>query len=420
MEPKQQQKDILVIGFALFAMFFGAGNMIFPPHLGLETGNQWPLGFFSFTFADAGLALVAILALVTGSSDSLDGLLRRLGRVPALLLSSACFLCIGPLLAIPRTAASTFELAVQPSFSLGSVPFSFLYFALVLALTLRPTKVIDIVGKILTPALYVCLLALIIKGVITPLGPLAETAANGVFLSGLMSGYQTMDVIAAVVFIILIADTLNKRGYNKEEKTRITIFSGVIAALGLTIVYGGLTYLGATASTLYGLEISQTELLLAIVDHLLGNGGVLLLGVIVALACLTTATGLTSAVAAYFARFIPQKRGYEILVVIICLFSAVVSNFGISTIVAFSGPVLNIVYPAILVVILLSFFDKPIANDNVYRFSVGGALLASIFATLLPETAAVLPLESFGFGWLLPAAVCGVIGWFIKPKKQSM
>ena len=134
MEPKQQQKDILVIGFALFAMFFGAGNMIFPPHLGLETGNQWPLGFFSFTFADAGLALVAILALVTGSSDSLDGLLRRLGRVPALLLSSACFLCIGPLLAIPRTAASTFELAVQPSFSLGSVPFSFLYFALVLAL----------------------------------------------------------------------------------------------------------------------------------------------------------------------------------------------------------------------------------------------------------------------------------------------
>lgn len=244
---KKQRKDIWVIGFALFSMFFGAGNMIFPPYLGLETGTDWVTGFLSFTFADAGLALVAIVALVFGSG-SLEGMLRPLGKVPSVLLSIACYLCIGPLLAIPRTAASTFELAIAPSFSFGPVPFSFLFFILVFAFTIRPNRVVDILGKILTPALYLSLLILIIRGIATPIGPIAETGFDGAFLSGLMVGYQTMDVIASVVFIILITNTLENRGYAGKEKVKITILSGVVATIGMMVVYGGLTYLGATAT----------------------------------------------------------------------------------------------------------------------------------------------------------------------------
>lgn len=419
---KKQRKDIWVIGFALFSMFFGAGNMIFPPYLGLETGTDWVTGFLSFTFADAGLALVAIVALVFGSG-SLEGMLRPLGKVPSVLLSIACYLCIGPLLAIPRTAASTFELAIAPSFSFGPVPFSFLFFILVFAFTIRPNRVVDILGKILTPALYLSLLILIIRGIATPIGPIAETGFDGAFLSGLMAGYQTMDVIASVVFIILITNTLENRGYAGKEKVKITILSGVVATIGMMVVYGGLTYLGATATTIYSAHgISQANLLLGIVQHLMNSGGIVLLGITAALACLTTATGLTSSAAAYFSKLLPGKYSYPAFVAAICIFSAVVSNFGISTIVAFSAPILNIIYPAVLTTIALSFFQKHL-HDNVFRFSTAAALITSTVTTLWPYVSSAplweLPLSKYGFGWLLPTLLFGAAGWFVKPRRQT-
>ena len=208
---KKQTMDVLVIGFALFSMFFGAGNLIFPPKLGLQTGQDWAIGFTSFTIADAGLALVAILATIRGTGE-LDGITRRVGRLPSMLLGISVFLCVGPLMAIPRTAASTFELGVGPVFRTDArVLFAVAFFLLVFVLSVRPSKVIDIIGKFLTPALYVSLLVLIVQGLIHPVGQVADLGDTGAFATGIAAGYQTMDVFAAVIFTVLVTQTLRER-----------------------------------------------------------------------------------------------------------------------------------------------------------------------------------------------------------------
>lgn len=420
---KRQRMDIIVIGFALFAMFFGAGNMIFPPLLGLQTGTQWLVGFGCFTFADAGLALITILAMVR-SSGSLDGITSRNGHITSLMLGLGVFLCVGPLMAIPRTAASTFELGIAPLLPINSFVFSIIFFALVFLLTYRPSKVIDIIGKFLTPALYIGLLVLIINGIISPLGPILVTDTQNTFATGIMAGYQTMDVFGAIIFTVLLTSQIKDRGYTEKQRTGVILKAGLLAAVGLTIVYGGLSYLGATASSLYPSTIGQSELLLGIVDRLMGNGGTILLGLIVALACLTTAVGLTSATAEYFAQMAHNKVRYTTFVAAICVFSACVANFGISTIIAFSSPILAIIYPAILTLIFLSFFSQKITNDNVFKFASAGAFIVSTLTVLSTYSDVfafinVLPLSKYGFSWVLPTIAFALIGAFIKPKTRA-
>ncbi len=421
---KKQTMDVLVIGFALFSMFFGAGNLIFPPKLGLQTGQDWAIGFTSFTIADAGLALVAILATIRGTGE-LDGITRRVGRLPSMLLGISVFLCVGPLMAIPRTAASTFELGVGPVFRTDArVLFAVAFFLLVFVLSVRPSKVIDIIGKFLTPALYVSLLVLIVQGLIHPVGQVADLGDTGAFATGIAAGYQTMDVFAAVIFTVLVTQTLRERQYEGKERMSIVIRSGLVAAIGLTVVYGGLAYLGATASSQYSATVGQSELLLGIVQQIMGRPGICLLGIVAALACLTTAIGLTSAAASYFSDLTKNKVSYKAFVILICVFSAVVSNFGIKTIVAFSSPILTVVYPAMLTLIALSFFDGKIKNDWVFQLSTGAALLVSLCTVLSEYIGGLsfihrLPLSSLGLGWILPAIVCGAIGFFLPCKKRT-
>ena len=380
---KNRSKDIIVIGFALFAMFFGAGNMIFPPKLGLETGSQWALGFASFTFADAGLALLTILALIRGTG-SFEHLARRAGRFPAAFLGLCVFLCVGPLMAIPRTAASTFELGVAPIFHTeGRVLFSIFFFAVAFVLAARPSKVIDIIGKFLTPALYVALLVMIFQGILHPMGrPEAAAGAAEVFATGIKAGYQTMDVFGAVIFNVLVASALAQRRYQGKEALKTAAWAGLVAVVGLTVVYGGLAYLGACASGVYDKSIGQSQLLLSVMETIMGRSGVVLLGIVVALACLTTAVGLTSAAASYFSGLTRGKVGEVPFAAAICVFSAAVSNAGIDSIVAFSAPVLTVIYPAVLTLIALSFFDEKIKNDWVVRLATLGALVASLLKAL--------------------------------------
>lgn len=188
-------RDIIVVGFALFSMFFGAGNVIFPPYLGMESGPQWLAGFSAYFIADIGLALAAMFALLrVGSSEAV---LQRVGRVPSEVLMCAIILCVGPMVAIPRTSASTFEMAIAPNLpGVSAVVFSVLFFALILALCIRESAVVDIVGKVLTPLLLVGLAAIIIKGVVTPLGTIAaEAKIDSAVVTGVKAGYQTMDAL---------------------------------------------------------------------------------------------------------------------------------------------------------------------------------------------------------------------------------
>lgn len=421
-----KKRDIFVIGFALFSMFFGAGNVIFPPFLGMQSGAEWFSGFLCYYTADIGLALLTILAMLKSGSDA-QGITQPLGKLPSTMLLTAIVLCIGPLVAIPRTAASTFEMSVAPLFSgVSPIVFSVAFFALIMALCLNESAVVDIVGKLLTPALLIGLLILILVGMIHPIGPIAPAAqiAN-VPASGVLSGYQTMDVLAALLFGTIVFKSAEGKGYTEKlKKNRVVVGAGLVASLGLMVVYLGLTYLGATVSTQFDGTTNRSSLVLAIVESLLGHPGRIIFAIVVALACITTAVALVTSSAEYFHQLSGGKVSYRLLVVIMCVFSGVVSNVGLDLIVAVASPILSIVYPPSLVLILLSFFKNRLHNVNIYRMAAVGALLTSVLETAASLNISMpwlklLPLYQLGFGWVVPAVVFGVIGALLRPGKGN-
>ena len=408
--------DSIVVGFALFSMFFGAGT-------------QWVNGFLFYFIADIGLALFALFTLLkVGGSENITG---RIGSVASNILMSAIILCIGPMVAIPRTAATTFEMSVAPLISgVSPVIFSVAFFIVVLLLSIRQSAVIDVVGKVLTPALLIGLLVLIIKGIISPLGSIVNPHVDSSFVivNGIKSGYQTMDVLAALAFGIIILKSAQEKGYSDaRESSKMIRAAAVIAGVLLLIVYFGLTYLGATSASLFSLGISRAELVIGIVERLLGKVGLVIFAVVVALACMTTAVALVSSAASFFEKLTKGRLSYATLVIIICVFSAVISNLGLDRIVAVASPILDIVYPPTLVLIALSWFGDRLSR-GVYRWAVIGALIASILSTLSLYGVSVpivntLPLASLGLGWIVPAAGFGIVAYVIsrlrKMRKKS-
>lgn len=423
MNRKKLVTDSIVVGFALFAMFFGAGNVVFPPYIGMHAGEQWANGFLFYFIADIGLALVAMFAILhAGGADNITG---RIGHVASKVLMCAVILCIGPMVAIPRTAATTLEMSVTPFFSgISPVMFSIIFFAVILLLSIKQSAVIDIVGKILTPALLIGLLILIVKGFVSPIGDIVDTgvSASEVTVNGIKSGYQTMDVLAAMAFGIIILSSADEKGYTDSKSAAKMI--GIAAALSgvlLLIVYFGLTYLGATVSTVFPTDISRANLVIGIVELLLGKAGLIIFAIVIALACITTAVALVSSAASFFAKLAKDKISYGVFVVVICVSSAVISNLGLDMIIAIATPVLDIVYPPMLVLILLSWFGDKL-HKSVYVSSVAGSLIASVLATasLYGMNVPVidsLPLASLGLGWLTPAAVFGLVAYLVSKVK---
>ena len=423
MNKKKLITDSVVVGFALFAMFFGAGNVVFPPYLGLHAGEQWANGFLFYFIADIGLALVAMFAILhAGGADNITG---RIGHVASKVLMCAVILCIGPMVAIPRTAATTLEMSVTPFFSgMSPVVFSIIFFAVILLLSIKQSAVIDIVGKILTPALLIGLLILIVKGFVSPIGDIVDTgvSASEVTVNGIKSGYQTMDVLAAMAFGIIILSSAGEKGYTDSRSAAKMI--GIAAALSgvlLMIVYFGLTYLGSTAVTVFPADISRANLVIGIVEMLLGKAGLIIFAIVVALACITTSVALVSSAASFFAKLANNKISYGVFVTVICVFAAVVSNLGLDTIIAIAPPILDIVYPPTLVLILLSWFGDKL-HKSVYVSSVVGALLASVLSTAelyginIPVVES-LPFASLGLGWVLPAVIFGLVAFAISKVK---
>lgn len=412
-QKKNALGEIVIVGFALFSMFFGAGNVIFPPFLGMEAGSRWLEGFSTYFIADIGLAMMGMFALLrVGSSEQV---LRRAGKLPAEILMCAIVLCIGPMVAIPRTSASAYEMAIAPNLSgVSPVVFSVAFFALILVLCLKESAVVDIVGKVLTPLLLVGLFAIIIKGIVAPLGEIAALPQiSNVTVTGIKAGYQTMDALAALPFGIIILQSVTAKGY-KQGKSQLRVVGGaaLLAGVLLLAVYMGLAYLGATVSTQYTGSIGRAALIMAIVEALMGKTGVVIFGVVVGLACVTTAIALTSSAAAYFSELCRGKVSYKVFVAAICVFSAVVSNLGLDRIVAVAAPVLDVVYPPALVLICISLI-MPKVHDFVSRGAVIGALLTSVLCTLHTYGVSVplveaLPLYDLGLSWVLPAVVFGL------------
>ncbi len=424
----KKRNDALILGAALFSMFFGAGNLIFPPFLGLISGDKWNWSMVGFFLTGIGLPLLGIIASAKAGGD-VDKLGRKVSPFFSKFLGIIVVLAIGPLLAIPRTGATAFEMGIMPIFpNLSPIVFSAIYFGITLAFVIKPTNVIDKIGRILTPALLILLSLLIIRGIVYPMGvPIEENLAKP-FSDGFTQGYQTMDALAAILFGGIISASLIQRGYSDEkEQMSMTRKAGIIAVAGLTFVYGGLGYLGATGGSLFPKDIAKTDLIMNIANNSLRSFGELGLGLAVSLACITTAVGLTATVGQYFSQITKGKIKYETIVIGTTIFSAVMSYKGVEAIISFAEPILVFMYPMVIVLVLLTvFLGDYIKNDNIYKYAVYATLIVSAIESLgmlgikgyLTKLIAMLPLASSGFSWVIPAVIGGLIGYFISPKKD--
>lgn len=416
-EGEVVKKDTLITGLALFAMFFGAGNLIFPPYLGMESGTEWVLGFLCFVLIDVVLSCLGIFALnaAGGANAAVEG---SIGRVPGLVLNTAVILCTGMVIAEPRTAATTYEMSIVPLFGdgVGILAFSAVFFAVVLALSIRQTHVVTVVGKVLTPLLVACVAVLIVVGVAHPLGDIGAPLSTTVAQDGISAGYQAMDVLACVGFAIVMENAARTAGYTRrEDQLKVIAGASVVAGLLLAVIYGGLTFLGAASATSFGAGMDRSTLIVAIVQHLLGDTGMAVLAVIVGLACLTTAIGLTGATASYFERVTHGKVPYRVGVIVCVLVSLALCNLGLNAIIAFAAPILSVVCPPFMVCVVMVLFKKEMGTEWPIKGAAAGAFVISLLTTIDDTFGALpvmqtLPLTEFGFNWLPFAVLGGVVG----------
>ena len=419
-------KNALVIGLALFAMFFGAGNLIFPPFLGMESGWEWPLGLACFVFVDVVISCIGVVAInrAGGSILSIEGVL---GKRPALLLNTAAILCTGVIIASPRTAATTYEMSIAPLLGkwIGLLPFSLLFFAVVLLFTLRPTRIVDIVGKVLTPVLVAGIVVMVVAGIVNPLGPVVAPESATVVADGISAGYQTMDILAVVGFAIIVQESVRAAGYaDARSQLAVTARASLVACLLLALVYGGLTYLGATAATVVPHDVNQATLITLITEQLMGRAGLVVLGVVVGFACLTTAIGLCGATAAYLERISGRRVSYRAALIAVVAIALAICNLGLTNIINLAVPVLSVICPPFMITVVLLLFRRRIRSTWTFKGAALAAVLASLLLTAHDLTGAfafveAAPLYTFGFSWLIPSLIGGAAGALLGRRFDS-
>jgi branched-chain amino acid:cation transporter, LIVCS family len=430
-------REIVAIGLMLFALFFGAGNMIFPPLLGQEAGtNVWP-ALIGFLLTGVGLPLMGVIAIA--KSGDLKTLAHRVHPIFAIIFPVILYLAIGPFFGIPRTGTVAYEMSITPFLSkemaespAALILYSVVFFGVTLWLSLNPTKLVDRIGKMLTPALLLIIAIFVMKSFITPLGtptsPI-EAYSHTPFFKGFIEGYLTLDALAALVFGIVVIDAVREKGITrKKEITRACISAGTIAALGLAAVYLSLGYLGSTSITLLGPTDNGANILSEAAVYLFGNSGIFILGIAITLACLTTSIGLVSSCAVFFSKFHPALT-YKKLVMIISIFSTFVANVGLTVLISISLPVLMIIYPIAIVLIILSLFHTFLQDSTlVYRFAliptglislIEGLKVAGIEIEILSGILSRLPFYNQGISWLIPALLFALIGYFIEVKNKN-
>lgn len=414
--------DLLALGFMTFALFLGAGNIIFPPSAGMAAGENIGLAALGFLLTGVGLPLLTIVALArVGGGMAL--LTAPLGKRAGTLFAVAVYLAIGPLFATPRTAVVSFEMGIAPFAGNQATPlliYTLAYFAAVLFLALNPGQLVDRIGKYITPVLLAALLVLGAAALLLPAGEIGPVAADyqaAPFVQGFLQGYLTMDTLGALVFGIVIATAIRDQGVTDGKLiTRYSVIAGLIAAVGLSLVYLALFYLGATSQGIAGEAQNGVQILTAYVQHTFGTAGSLLLAVVITLACLTTAVGLLTACGEFFSKLLPVS--YRSVVIALGLFSLLVANQGLTQLISFSIPVLVGLYPLAIVLVALSLLDGFwLSSARVFRpvmavalvFGLVDGLAAAGWAQWVPGFFSQLPLADQSLGWLLPVLVTLVL-----------
>ncbi len=415
---KLGKKQMLLVSFMLFSLFFGAGNLIFPPFLGQNAGETTPLAIGAFLITAVLLPVLGVI--VVARFQGLDCLAGKVGPRFAIIFTVLIYLSIGPGLGIPRAASVPFEMAVAPYLP-QNVPlnwcmaaYSLVFFVLAAWLALTPTKLVERIGKVLTPSLLLLLVFLFVSflagGKTEVAGAQAAYQANPA-VKGFLEGYQTMDTIAALNFGLVISVTIQNMGIEKKKQVmHYTVKAGLFAGSILSIVYFMLAYMGMKSSGVYPIQENGAWTLRCIVSQLFGGPGAVLLAAIFTLACLTTCVGLITSISQFFAKLLPKLK-YQQWVCVITGFSFLICNQGLNTILGLSVPVLNAIYPMSIVLIILGLCDSWIKNNRyLYPVTIIGVGCISVIYVLdqakvplgiLGEMCHKLPFYSLGLGWVV-------------------
>ena len=416
--------DIIICGFALFAIFFGAGNLIFPPYLGVISGNNWGIANIAFLLSDPLLPILGVIvtALLGGQATDLG---KRVSKHFSIIIGAISIILIGPLFAVPRTGATTHEIFVQ-SF-VPSAPqwiTSLIFFGLTLYIAIHSHTVIDAIGKYLTPILLFILLLVFIAAVVQPNASFQTTTSAGLFSQSFKEGYQTMDALGAALMAGVVISDLTRRGYTEKKEQHQMMFGvGIVSFILLALVYSSLTYAGATVSTVYDSTVQRPALLIGLIEQLLGSFGKVAMGIAVSFACLTTSVGLITTCGHYFSTLTNGKLEYKKIVIVSVVISFLLSLLGVDALLQLAVPVLSAIYPMVIALIFLSIFDRYIVYNWTYTgavvgaFFIGGIQAIHLFSQMqggnfLSELAAwtnTLPLNQFGFEWLVPAIIGSVV-----------
>ena len=418
-------RDIIALGFMTFALFIGAGNIIFPPIVAQQAGEHVWLAAFGFLITAVGLPVITIMALsrVEGSIQILSS---PLGKAASLILTIICYLAVGPLFATPRTATVSYEIGFSAYWGDSAQTlfiYSAIYFALVMLVSLYPHKILDTVGYVLSPLKILALLILGISAFLLPTGQIAPAVdhyINRPVSEGFINGYLTMDTLGALVFGIVIINAIRSRGVtNKKLITRYAVWASLISGIGLTLVYISLFKLGMGSHEIAANASNGAIILHAYVQHAFGPFGAIFLAAMIFIACIVTAIGLTCACAGYFEQI--TKIHYRRWVFILVGFAFVISNLGLTKLIAISVPILSAIYPPAIVVILLSFFWKffriptrviaPTAAVALL-FGLIDAMKAANLSSYLPNELTSLPLSEQNLAWLIPALLIFVLATF--------
>ncbi len=444
---KLTTKQSIIVASTLFGMFFGAGNLIFPVHLGQLAGrNVWP-SIIGFVITGVGIPILGVASIGATHSDGLQTLSSKVGKGYGYFFTCILYLTIGPFFAIPRCATTSFTTGVVPMLSNSSneqivlLLFSACFFAVVLFFSLRPNGITIWIGKIINPVFLVFLLVLIVVSMLNPsasvasVNPVAQYE-SGAFFNGFIEGYGTMDAIAGLAFGIIVVNVIRKMGISDDSDiAKGVLKSGIGTGILMALIYVLTIIMGTQSRGLFEVSENGGVALAQLSGHYLGSFGSIILAITITLACLKTAIGLITSCSETFEKMLPGKLSYSKWAILLTVISFLFSNFGLNTIITYSIPVLMFIYPLAITLIILALCENLFGKaQSVYRWVTGfamGAAIFDFFKTLpagiqsalfldkLVELAAkVLPFFGIGLGWIVPSIIGCIIG-LIRAKAQK-
>ena len=440
------RQKILVAG-TLFGMFFGAGNLIFPVHLGQMAGHNALPAIIGFIITAVGIPILGVAAIGVTHSDGLQTLSGKVGKGYGIFFTCLLYLTIGPLFAIPRCATVSFTTGITPLLGADSperlylLLFSAVFFAFVLFFSLRPGKITVWIGKIINPLFLFFFAVLMLAALLAPGAAISavepvEAYRSDAFFPALIEGYGTMDAIAGLAFGIVVIDVIRRMGVDNDDAIAEDVLSsGLLTGALMALIYVVSIVVGAQSRGLFELSENGGIALTQIAGHYLGGVGLFILAFTITFACLKTSIGLVTACAETFSKMTNGKISYRSWAILFTVFSFAVSNIGLSAIIEYSIPMLMLIYPPAIALILLAFLGKFFAHDRtVYIATMIGTWAAAIFDCMktLPApvqaalhldapiafAAAHLPLFDKNLGWLLPAVIGFAAGMAIRSVRK--